>query len=222
MNSSSSVEKLASKNVNDYAELIETVARIEYNRISTSSHLIEFSELVNIGSIAVHVIFSSNEGGVFNTSYISTAIKWAIRNELRRRYKWYSNRYKTDDEDIILEDAAKKYLEPDRTKVREAIYETILSIDELSEGENPVQIKDSSFTPEEMIEFAEMSKTLKRAISKLPPREKLIIEQRFFKEKKIKDIAEELEISSSRISRIIQTALDRMKRELSKQEYFNS
>lgn len=211
-------DKAASKNLHDYAELIETIARIEYNRLSSSAHLIDFSELVNIGSIAVHVIFSSQENCEYNTSYISTAIKWAIRNELRRRYKWYSNKYRAEEDHEMFEQATEKELEVDKGRVREAIYETILSIEELSEAENPVQIRDTSFTPDELLEFSEMSKAIKRAISKLPPREKMIIESRFFKNKKIKDIAEELEISSSRISRIIQTALDRVKKDLIRHE----
>ena len=40
------------------------------------------------------------------------------------------------------------------------------------------------------------------------------VESRFYKEQKLKDISAEFQISQSRISRIIQTALDKMKIEL--------
>ncbi len=42
---------MAQKTVNDYVELIETVARVEANRLS--SHMVDYSELVNIGALAV-------------------------------------------------------------------------------------------------------------------------------------------------------------------------
>src|SRR5215813_6615344 len=78
----------AGKTVKDYVDLIETVSRVEYSRLP--NHLIDFSEVVNIGAIAIHVLLTSNPDREFNVTYLSTAIKWAIRNELRYRYKWYS------------------------------------------------------------------------------------------------------------------------------------
>ena len=54
-------------------------------------------------------------------------------------------------------------------------------------------------------------------MKKLPPREKELIEQKFFKEKKLREIAEEYNISQSRISRIIQSGLDKIKRDLKRQ-----
>ena len=51
-------------------------------------------------------------------------------------------------------------------------------------------------------------------MKKIPPRERELIEYKFFKEKKLREIAEEFNISQSRISRIIQTGLDRIKKRL--------
>ena len=52
--SSSDSEPKPKKTVNDYVDLIETVARVEYSRLP--NHLIDFSEIVNIGAIAIHVL----------------------------------------------------------------------------------------------------------------------------------------------------------------------
>lgn len=200
------------KNIKDYLELIETIARIEHNRLATSSHLIDYSEIVNIGAITVHLILTSNEIENFNNSYISTAIKWAIRNELRRRYKWYAFKTSTNSKDYSPEISAKEH-----NQIREIIYEAVLSIDDLAGSENPTQIKDNSHTPAENLEFIELSKAIKAAIKTLPSRERIILENRFFKDKKIKEIADEFNISPSRVSRVIQSSLDKIKDKLKSQ-----
>ena len=68
----------------------------------------------------------------------------------------------------------------------------------------------------------EVSNSLKErivaAIQHLPERERGLVEAKFFQDKKLKDIAIEFNISQSRISRIIQNALDKVRRELQKQE----
>ncbi len=217
------LNKEKSKTINDYIELIETIARVEYSRLSVSSHLIDYSELVNIGAMAVHVLLTNNKNNSeFNISYVSTAIKWAIKNELRRRYKWYSfkhSKHKEELNDLEKDNVSAKDIEElSKTQVREAIYETILSIDELADAENPTQIKDSSFTPEENLEFKELNSAIKRALKKVPQRERMVLENRFFKNRKIKDLADEMKISSSRVSRIIQSGLDKIRNELKKQD----
>jgi len=160
--SSSDSQKKPQKTVNDYVDLIETVARVEYSRLP--NHLIDFSEIVNIGAIAIHVLLTSNPDREFNVTYLSTAIKWAIRNELRYRYKWYSLKQVSMDSsqetatDGGGEDEVGAGFEAEKSKVREAMYETILSVDSMMEADNPHEIKDNSYTPEENTELKEMSK----------------------------------------------------------------
>ena len=47
----------------------------------------------------IHKLCSNSEPDKYNKSYLSTAIKWAIRNELRHRYKWYTLKHKADEGD---------------------------------------------------------------------------------------------------------------------------
>ena len=54
-------------------------------------------------------------------------------------------------------------------------------------------------------------------MKKLSQRERELIEYKFFKDMKLREIAEEFNISQSRISRIIQSGLDKIKRDLKKQ-----
>ncbi len=192
----------------EYKELIEIIAKVEYQKFS-NSHLIELPELINIGTHALYILFKNKEPEKYNNTYLSTAIKWAIRNEVRRRYKWYTlkNKQATIDEDAETNDA----------EMRADVYKNILSIDELQDAEIPTQIKSQDKTPEESIEFSELKEGILESMKKLPPRERELIEYKFFKEKKLREIAEEFNISQSRISRIIQTGLDRIKKDLAKQ-----
>lgn len=198
------------RNLAEYNELIETIAKIEFKKLS-SSYLIDFSELVNIGTQVVHHFCSTSDISKYNNSYISTAIKWAIRNEVRRRYKWYSQKTKTDTPNLTGEEAQEA-----ANDIREAVYKTILSIDEMAESENPSQIKDNARTPEEVVSFNEISAAIKEAMKNLPQREQDLIEAKFFHDKKLRELSEDFDISPSRISRIIQSGLNKIRKELEK------
>lgn len=193
-------------NLRDYKNLVETIAKVEYQKFSVS-HLVELPELINIGNHTLYILFKSNSPDHYNSTYLSTAIKWAIRNEVRRRYKWYSlkNRKTIEASDN------------DEQEVRCEVYKTILSIDEMQDAEVPTQIKADERTPEEAIEFVELKAQIIESMKKLPKRERELIEYKFFKEKKLREIAEEFDISQSRISRIIQSGLDKIKKDLKRQ-----
>ncbi len=194
-------------NIKDYQELIDTLAKVEYKKLS-SKHLIDFSELVNIGTQVVHKLCANTPPDTYNKSYISTAIKWAIRNEVRRRFKWYV--LKNQQQEVGMDD-------DNQSNIREAVYKTILSVDEMAEGDNPTQIRDFKLNPEEKIIFSELSDSIKAAIKNLPPRERELIECKFFNDKKLREISEEFNLSPSRISRIIQSGLNKIRKELVKQ-----
>ena len=189
----------------EYKNLIETVARVEYQKLSTASHLIDFQELVNLNTHTLYILFKNGKPENFNNAYLSTAMKWAIRNEVRRRYRWYSLRQKRVDVETGEE-------------LREAVYKSILSIEEMAEADNPTQVKDSSRNPEEFYEFFQLKTKIMSALDKIPEREKEFIEQKFFKDKKLREMAAEYKISESRISRIIQSGLNRIKKQLSVQD----
>ena len=151
----------------------------------------------------------------YNISYMATAVRWAIRNELRNRYKWYSYKQKANDEaDGTEGDASGVDVSPD--KVREAIYETILSIDSIasdsSDNDSPFDfLKDSAALPDEQYELSELSKLIKEAIAKLPQKERTVVEYRFYRNMQVKEIATIVGLSSSRVTRIVQSALNNVR-----------
>ncbi|MFA7658704.1 MAG: sigma-70 family RNA polymerase sigma factor [Candidatus Gastranaerophilaceae bacterium] len=188
-------------NIKNYKELIETVAKVEYQKLC-AVHLIEYLELVNIGTQTLYSLFKDNNPEKFNKSYLATAIKWAVRNEVRRRYRWYSLKHRKNAEE--------------HEDLREAVYKTILSIDEIAGPESPTQLKDDGKNPEESMEFVELRGVIIEAIRKLPLRERELIESKFFGDKKLKEISTEFDLSPSRVSRIIQSGLNRIKKDLGK------
>lgn len=189
--------------LSQYKDLIETISKVEYKKFS-SLGLIELSEIVNISTYTVYYLNTNTKfKDLYNSTYITKAVKWAIRNEVRRRYKWY---------------AMKNQEAKEQEKIRDAVYKTILSIEEMAEADNPTLIKDGDRTPEEKLEFNELKNRIKEAMKKLSQREQDLIEAKYFYDKKLKDISEEYNISQSRISRIIQSGLEKVKKELLKQE----
>ncbi len=214
--------------INDYIEIVEKVAKVEHKRIP--QHMVDYDELVSIGIIAIQVMIkdkTEEQMAKYNNAYIATAVRWAIRNELRNRYKWYSLKHSNVDE--------KGEEEQDNTdengtitpgKVREAIYETILSIDSLaataSDNDSPFDfIKDPSALPDEKAEISELGRVIREAIAKLPQKERTIIEYRFYRNMQVKEIAEQIGLSSSRITRIIQASLNTIREYLNKREHYD-
>ena len=200
-----SKEREGRHNLSRYKDLIETISKVEFKKFSNLG-LIELSEVINLANYTVYYLVNNSENKeVYNDAYITKAIKWAIRNEMRRRYKW-----------SVMKDG-----EVEQEKVKDAVFKTILSIDEMAEAENPTIIKDTSRTPEEKAEIFELKKRICELMRKLPQREQDLIEAKYFYDKKLKDISAEFNISQSRISRIIQNGLDKIKKELLKQEELN-
>ena len=194
-------------NLSQYKELVETISKVEYKKFSNLG-LIELSEVISLSNYTVYyLITNSKNKELYNTAYLAKAIKWAIRNEMRRRYKWY---------------VMKNMETTEQEKIKDAVYKTILSIEEIADAENPTLIKDNHRTPEEKAEIVELKNRICEVMKKLSQREQELIEAKYFYDKKLKDISAEFNISQSRISRIIQNALDKVKKELLKQESLNN
>lgn len=95
------------KTVNDYVDLIEATTRQEYTLFQAISirstslawadaiffrsvmpDVIYYEETVELGAMALHVFLLSNPDLLFSDTYLETAIKWAVRNEMEHRAPW--------------------------------------------------------------------------------------------------------------------------------------
>ena len=210
--------------IKEYIEIVEKVAKVEQRRIP--SHMVDFEELVSIGIIAVQAMIKNKtpeQLEKYNSSYIGTAVRWAIRNELRNRYKWYSLKHTKNSEDDDTSDGNDLDVSPG--KVREAIYETILSIDSIaaasSDNDSPFDfIKDPHALPDEKAEITELGRAIREAIATLPQKDRLVVEYRFYRNMQVKEIAQQVGLSSSRITRIVQGALNHVREYLIKHEHY--
>lgn len=204
----------------EYIDLVQRVAKVEHRRIP--SHMVDYEELVSIGILGIQALIKNKTPEQlerYNVAYVATAIRWAIRNELRIRYKWYSLKHKGDDE--YDEEEAVEGMDMQKAKVREAVYETILSIDGLaaaaSDNDSPFDfLKDPHAQPDEQAEITELGRMVRTAISKLPPKERTVVEYRFYRNMQVKDIARQVGLSPSRVTRIVQSSLIAVK------EFLNS
>ena len=215
---------IENKTLQEYIDIVQKVARVEHKRIP--SHMVEYEELLSIGIIAIQVMIKNKtpeQLARYNAAYIATAVRWAIRNELRIRYKWYSIKHKADDE--YDEEEAVEGMDMRQAKVREAIYETVLSIDGLasdaSDNDSPFDfLKDNHATPDESAELSEMGKMIRTAITKLPPKERTVVEYRFYRNMQVKDIATQVGLSPSRVTRIVQSSLNSIREYLNAHEQY--
>jgi len=214
--------------IKEYLEIIQKVAKVEHHRIP--SHMIEYEELVSIGIIAIQIMIkgkSAEQLEKYNSAYIGTAVRWAIRNELRNRYKWYTLKHtKSEGDSEAIDGETTEGLEVTPGRVREAIYETILSIDSLaaasSDNDSPFDfIKDLSAMPDEKAEITEMGRMIREAISILPQKDRTIVEYRFYRNMQVKDIARQVGLSSSRITRIVQSSLNTIREYLQSRELYD-
>jgi RNA polymerase sigma factor (sigma-70 family) len=208
-----------------FIHLVERVARVEYRRIP--QHMVDYEELLSIGALAVQTLVqnkTTEEIARLNISYMATATRWAIRNELRTRHKWYSQKHKSDNDELENSGEPNSSNNGEET-VRQAVYQTILSIDSMSTSEdgetNYDCIADKSATPEEALEITELGRAVKAAVQSLPSKERHIVECRFYKNMQVKEIAAEVGLSSSRITRIVQASLDTVRQYLKNQSYLN-
>ena len=217
-------EKDDKTNLQHYIDIVQKVARVEHRRIP--SHMVEYEELLSIGIIAIQVMIKNKtpeQLEKYNSAYIATAVRWAIRNELRIRYKWYSLKHRAEDE--YEEEEAVEGMDMKQAKVREAIYETILSIDGLaaaaSDNDSPFDfVRDPHALPDENAEISEMGKMIRAAISKLPPKERTVVEYRFYRNMQVKDIAQQIGLSPSRVTRIVQSSLNSVREYLNAHEQY--
>ena len=114
-------EKKAAKSelLKHYVKVVQQESKKEQRRQPEGFPAIEYEEMVSIGIIAMQAIIKGktiDELAKRDDKYLSTAIKWAIRNELRQRYDWYAyvtKYYMGDDErsqDNAVQNSSKRQM----------------------------------------------------------------------------------------------------------------
>lgn len=210
-----------------FLPIVEMVVKKEYKTIP--SYLAEYSELINIGLMTVNkLLYEVNETKKkYNSSYIAQAVKWAIKDELRSKYNWYGVK-QAQAKDSIQDEYdpgvnPREITGEDEVHVlneEEAagkIFETILYLEDLPRE----TISKEQMTSDELarLELLELKAAVRRAIDKLPPKHKQVIELRFYEGKRGNDIADWLGVTPSRVSHMIQDAVEKLRQSLIKEGF---
>ena len=87
--------KIYDQNLRNYIDIVQAIAKGEMKRIDSSNLMSQppYEELVSIGIIAVqHIIKDKTPEQMkkYNSAYVATVVRNAIRNELSYRYEWYN------------------------------------------------------------------------------------------------------------------------------------
>ena len=209
-----------------YLPIIEMVVKKEYKTIP--SYLAEYSELINIGLLTVNKLLKDvvKTKKTYNSSYIAQAVKWAIKDELRTKYNWYgvkqtqSKDKTSDDEDALHPRELTQSEESGELTEQEAterVFETVLYLDDFTRETVPKE----QMTSDELarLELQELKEAVKRAIDKLPTKHKQVLELRFYQGKRGNDIATWLGVTPSRVSHMIQDAIEKVRQMLLKEGF---
>lgn len=208
---------LGEKVLKQYLPIVEMVVKKEYKSIP--SYLTEYSELVNIGLITVNKLLEDavKNKKTYNSSYIAQAVKWAIKDELRTKYGWYGVKQSQQKDEEETYDSPKEItVEGEECLTSkesvEKVFESILYLDDLAF--ETVSDNEASTDELEKLELKELQAALKKAVSKLPEKHKRVIELRFYEGKRGNDVAIELGVTPSRISHMIQDAIEKVRQML--------
>ena len=197
---------------------------------------VEFDDLYQIGSLGMLKAiarFDPEKGAKFST-YAVTVIMGEIRQYLREEgviktsrnlkelagkvYKArqeYFERYGQEPTISELEEATK--LTREEIAAALEIAQPVSSLQEIVHGEDGVAITLEDRVGEEPEEKWMESLSLREALERLEPRLRLIVEERFFREKTQEEIAARIGISQVQVSRLEKTAL-KLLREMLREE----
>lgn len=198
-----------------FMPVIEMVVRKEYKSIP--SYLAEYGELVNVGLLTVNKLLKDVKESkkIYNSSYIAQAVKWAIKDELRTKYNWYGIKQtqqkeesKLAQDEMFSEGVVYDISEQEAT---EKVFETILYLEDMP-VEKPIEEMDTDELAR--LELKELKQAIKRAVEKLPEKHRMVMELRFYQGKRGNDVAEELGVTPSRISHMIQDAIEKIRQSL--------
>ena len=183
-----------------YIDIVQAVARMGHSNIKNLS--VEYEELLSIGIIAIQVMIKNKteeQLSRYNDIYIATAVQWAIRNEMKIRYKEYKSK------DVVISDDP-NYDDFKQFSVRVNVYRVVGDLYNFKD-----RIEDSSFK-EVILNYANLIREQIESITTDDDRE--VINDVIFSEKTIDDIAKERKMSYHETVVKVSSILDEIKKGL--------
>lgn len=207
------------KDIAKYMPIVEMIARKELR--SSSGQYLNYDELVNTGLITINKLIENarnSQNVEYNSSYIAQSVKWAMKDEMRSRQTWYGVRRTeivpgAEPKAAETEDSDELKIEDIHTMddARRAVFEVIMSVETLEDeaGFSPSDTSDPRML--DYLEMLEMKQALVKAVSKLPDNLKRVVQMRFIDELTGNEVAEQLGVTPSRISHMINEAVRKLR-----------
>jgi RNA polymerase sigma factor for flagellar operon FliA len=199
---------------------------------------VDYNDLVSNGIIGLINAIDHLDESKNPESYIKIRVKGAIYDYLRsldfgsrnirdKEHKikeiirTFQNEHQRDptDEEIssILGESLEEYqnsLYKISFSYLQSLEDMVYKIIEENESSYDNFVTSSIETPEEYAVKSDLAEKLKEAIDKLDEREKLVLQLLFYEELGIKEVAEILNVSLSRVSQIKSQALEKLRKHL--------
>jgi RNA polymerase, sigma 28 subunit, SigD/FliA/WhiG len=223
------------KKILEYIPLVKKICGKMSRNLPPS---VDYNDLVSNGIIGLINAIDHLDESKNPESYIKIRVKGAIYDYLRsldfgsrnirdKEHKikeiirTFQNEYQRDptDEEIssILGESLEEYqnsLYKISFSYLQSLEDMVYKITEENESSYDNFVISSIETPEEHAVKSDLAEKLKEAIDKLDEREKLVLQLLFYEELGIKEIAEILNVSLSRVSQIKSQALEKLRKHL--------
>lgn len=161
--------------------------------------------------------------GLKNYNPVPYRVQVMIRDVAKKGYRALLDKKgkKKEDEELEEEYAKKELSEQEFKdavkKIRKVVSASalmyLLSLESVQELKGEIRVTTEK-TPEEEVEFAELKSRLTKATGELPKLEQDVIDLFFNKDMNQKDIAEKMDLSRSKVNRIIGKTISRLRDKL--------
>lgn len=219
--------------VKKYLPLVEYVIQRLMISMPKSIDRDEIRSLAFEGLLDALDKFSIKRDLKFET-YASWRIKGAVLDGLRKKdwlprsvrekVKKIEEAYavlEQKSEESVTDDEVSDYLGITKAELNKAVSDaamsSIISIDETTYDEDQEQVgryntipNEQAESPEQYVSDKYLKEVLANAIDRLPEKEKLVVTLAYFEELKLKEIAEVLDVSVSRVSQLHSKAMLRL------------
>lgn len=211
-------ERSVNELVTEHLYLVETVVRRERRRLGTDNNTAEeMSSFAKEGLVLAARSYDVRRGVPF-ASFAKMKMKWRIYDGLCE-LGWFPRRMRRNINFCRRADEMLRFhadTPPPKDKV-EAVHRLSDRLKELAtayittyaaeEGKEPATVPPDA---EDNLERKRFRSRIRTYVDSLPHKERLVIRGYFFEERKLSEIAEELSLSISWTSRILQSGLKKM------------
>jgi RNA polymerase sigma factor for flagellar operon FliA len=177
--------------IRQHLPLVQRLARRMAQRVPAN---VVSDDLLSAGTFGLvdSVVRNRGGGGASFACYVRMRIRGAIYDELRAN-DWLPRRSRPKDRAEAESGPARPV--------------AVIRFDDLPQGQDAITSKEIDADPFEALTRERVRRSLRAALSELPPRDRLVVHLHYFKGMQIREIGKLLGVSEARISQIHHRAL---------------